>query len=184
MEALHDIVRAGKARYIGASNLAAWQFAKAQRIAERNRWTEFVSLQTHYNLLHREDEREHLPQCRDQGVAVLPWSPLARGLLTGTRTRAGERRSLRAETDGVQDRLYGRDEDFDVVDAVVEVAAGRGVPPAQIALAWLLQQPAVTAPIIGATKLEHIADAVAATGLRLESEELSALTAPYRPHTA
>jgi aryl-alcohol dehydrogenase-like predicted oxidoreductase len=182
LETLHDIVRAGKARFIGASNLTAWQFAKAQRIAERRGWTEFVSMQTHYNLLFREEEREQIPQCVDQGVAVLPWSPLARGLLTGTRTRAGERRSLRAETDGVQDRLYGRDEDFDVVDAVVRVAARRALPPARVALAWLLHRPGVTAPIVGATRLEHIDDAVAAASLELAPEELAELEAPYRPH--
>ena len=152
MEALHDIVRAGKARYIGASSMYAWQFAKAQRVAERHGWTPFVSMQNHYNLLYREEEREMIPQCLDQGVGVLPWSPLARGWLAGTRTRDGERPTTRANTDAFQDQLYGRPEDFDVIERLVEVAADRGAPPAQVALAWLLQQPGVTAPIVGATK--------------------------------
>src|SRR6266576_2189679 len=138
MEALHEVVRAGKARYIGASSMFAWQFAKAQHVAERNGWTPFVSMQNHYNLVYREEEREMIPQCIDQGVGVIPWSPLARGFLTGTRTREGERRTTRAETDGFQDVLYGRAEDFDVIDRLGEVAAARGVPPAQMALAWLL----------------------------------------------
>src|SRR5579862_7704761 len=162
MEVLHEVVRSGKARYIGASSMYAWQFAKAQAVAERHGWTRFVSMQNHYNLIYREEEREMIPQCVDQGVAVLPWSPLARGLLAGSRTREGERLTTRARTDSFGDSLYTPDVDFDVIDRVAEVARNRGVPSAQVALAWLLHKPAVTAPIVGATKLEHLEDAVAA----------------------
>jgi aryl-alcohol dehydrogenase-like predicted oxidoreductase len=182
MEALHDIVRAGKARYIGASSMHAWQFAKAQHVAERNGWTRFVSMQNHYNLLYREEEREMIAQCLDQGVGVIPWSPLARGFLTGTRTRMGERRTTRAETDAFQDVLYGRDEDFDVIDRLNEVANARGGAPAQVALAWLLHKPGVTAPIVGATKLEHLEDALAASELSLSADELARLEEPYVTH--
>jgi 1-deoxyxylulose-5-phosphate synthase len=182
MAALHDVVQAGKARYIGASSMYAWQFAKAQRVAERHGWTEFVSMQNHYNLLYREEEREMIPQCIDQGVGILPWSPLARGWLAGTRSREGERRTTRAETDAYADQLYGRPEDFDVIDRVADVAHERGVPPAQIALAWLLHKPGVTAPIVGATKLEHLEDALAAAELTLSAEEIVRLEEPYRPH--
>src|ERR671939_448836 len=182
MEALHDVVKAGKARYIGASAMWAWQFAKAQAVAERNGWTRFVSMQNHYNLIYREEEREMIPLCLDQGVGVIPWSPLARGFLTGTRTREGERRTRRSETDALQDRLYGRPEDFDVVDRVVELAGERGVPPAQVALAWLLHKPGVTAPIVGATKLEHLEDALAAAELELSEDEIARLEEPYLPH--
>jgi aryl-alcohol dehydrogenase-like predicted oxidoreductase len=181
MGALHDVVRAGKARYIGASSMDAWQFAKAQRVAERQGLTEFVSMQNHYNLLYREEEREMIPQCLDQGVGVIPWSPLARGWLAGTRSRTGERRTTRAETDTYADELYGRPEDFDVVERVAEVAARRGVGAAQVALAWLLRQPGVTAPIVGATRLEHLEAALGATDLELSGEELRALEEPYRP---
>jgi 1-deoxyxylulose-5-phosphate synthase len=182
MEALHDVVKSGKARYIGASSMYAWQFAKAQRVAERNGWTPFVSMQNHYNLIYREEEREMIPQCIDQGVGVIPWSPLARGFLAGTRTREGERRTRRSETDPLQDEWYGRPEDFDVVDRLNEVAGERGVAPAQVALAWLLHKPGVTAPIVGATKLEHLEDALAATELELSPEEIGRLEEPYRPH--
>jgi aryl-alcohol dehydrogenase-like predicted oxidoreductase len=182
MEALHDIVRAGKARYIGASSMFAWQFAKAQQVAERHGWTRFVSMQNHYNLVYREEEREMIPLCLDQGVGVIPWSPLARGFLTGTRTRSGERRTTRAETDKFTDSLYGRDEDFDVADRVAEVAAERDVPPAQLALAWLLHRPGVTAPIVGATKLEHLEDALAAAELDMSAEDMLRLEEPYVPH--
>ena len=182
MEALHDVVKAGKARYIGASSMYAWQFAKAQRLAERNRWTRFVSMQNHYNLLYREEEREMIPQCIDQGVGVIPWSPLARGFLAGTRTREGERRTTRAETDAFMDDLYGRPEDFDVVDRLVEVAGKRGVPPAQVALAWLLHKPGVTAPIVGATRTGHLEDALAAAELTLSGEEIAQLEEPYVVH--
>jgi 1-deoxyxylulose-5-phosphate synthase len=182
MGALHDVVRAGKARYIGASSMYTWQFAKAQRVAERNGWTQFVSMQNHYNLLYREEEREMIPLCVDQGVGVIPWSPLARGWLAGTRTREGQRRTTRAETDAYADELYGRPEDFDVVERVTEVAFERGVPPARVALAWLLQKPGVTAPIVGATKLAHLEDALAATDVVLSFDEIARLEEPYRPH--
>ncbi len=182
LEALHDIVRAGKARYIGASSMYAWQFAKAQHAAERHGWTPFVSMQNHYNLLYREEEREMIPQCLDMGVGVLPWSPLARGWLAGTRGRGGERRTTRAESDAFQDQLYGLSEDYDVIDRVAEVAGARGLAPAQIALAWLLHRPGVTAPIVGATKLGHLQDALAAAELTLSEHEIERLQEPYRPH--
>jgi aryl-alcohol dehydrogenase-like predicted oxidoreductase len=182
MEALHDVVRAGKARYIGASSMFAWQFAKLQQTAERNGWTRFVSMQNHYNLVYREEEREMIPLCLDQGVGLLPWSPLARGLLAGTRQRSGERTSVRAETDAFQDDLYGRPEDYDVAERARELAAARDVPPAQVALAWLLHKPSVV-PIVGATREGHVADAVAAGELALSSEEIASLQAPYRPNT-
>jgi aryl-alcohol dehydrogenase-like predicted oxidoreductase len=180
LPALHDIVRAGKARYIGASSMHAWQFAKAQRVALLNGWTPFVSMQNHYNLLYREEEREMIPQCIDMGVGVIPWSPLARGVLAGTRTREGERRTARSASDGFIDYLYA-DADFAIVDAVVDVAQERGVAPAQVALAWLLGRPGVTAPIVGATKLEHLEDAIAAAQLALSAEEVERLESPYRP---
>jgi len=178
MEALHDVVKAGKARYIGASSMYAWQFAKAQAVAS----TRFVSMQNHYNLVYREEEREMIPQCLDQGVAVLPWSPLARGLLAGNRTRGGERLTTRANTDAFADSLYKPETDFAVVDRASEVAAKRGVPSAQVALAWLLQKPGVTAPIVGATRLEHLDDALAAEKLTLSESEASELEEPYVPH--
>jgi len=181
MAALHDVVRAGKVRYIGASSMYAWQFAKAQRIADAAGGTCFVSMQNHYNLVYREEEREMIPQCLDQGVGVIPWSPLARGLLAGNRERGGVCRTLRAEGDPFADEMYC-DDDFDVVDEVRAVASGRGLPPAQIALAWLLGKPAVAAPIVGATQLRHLEDAVAAVGTSLDAEEIARLEAPYRPH--
>src|SRR5436190_10843010 len=178
MEALHDVVKAGKARYIGASSMFAWQFAKAQIVAN----TRFVSMQNHYNLIYREEEREMIPQCIDQGMGVIPWSPLARGFLAGTRTREGERRTQRSETDPLQDEWYGSAEDFDVVDRLAEVAGERGVPQAQVALAWLLHKPGVTAPIVGATKLGHVEDALAAAELALSPEEMARLEEPYVAH--
>ncbi len=182
MAALHDVVRAGKARYLGASSMHAWQFAKAQYTAERHGWTRFVSMQNHYNLLYREEEREMIPQCLDQGVGVIPWSPLARGVLTGNRTRDGQKRTTRADSDPLGDSLYDHPSDFDVVDAVAEVAAGRGVPPAQVALAWLLRRPGVTAPIVGTTKPGHVADALAAVKLELTEDEIRRLEEHYVPH--
>jgi aryl-alcohol dehydrogenase-like predicted oxidoreductase len=182
MQALNDVVRSGKARYIGASSMFAWQFAKAQYTAERNGWARFVSMQNHYNLIYREEEREMIPLCLDQGVAVLPWSPLARGLLAGSRGRAGEQRTTRAGSDPFLDSLYNQPTDFDVVDRVTDVAAGRGVPPAQVALAWLLHKPGVTAPIVGATRLGHLQDALAAEQLSLSEEEMRRLEEPYVPH--
>jgi aryl-alcohol dehydrogenase-like predicted oxidoreductase len=182
MEALNDVVRAGKARYIGASSMAAWQFAKAQYTADARGWTRFSAMQNHYNLLYREEEREMIPQCVDQGVGVIPWSPLARGVLTGNRSRSGERRTTRANSDSFGDSLYAQPSDFDVVDRAGEVAAARAVPTAQVALAWLLQRPGVTAPIIGATKLGHLTDALAAEELELTPEEVHSLEEPYIPH--
>ena len=181
MEALHDVVRAGKARYIGASSMFAWQFAKAQHAAEAGGWTRFVSMQDYYNLLYREEEREMLPLCQDQGVGVIPWSPLARGVLAGNRTREGERRTTRANSDAFADTLYS-EADFDVVDRVAEVAAERGVPSAQVALAWLMHRPGVTAPIVGATKPGHLQDALAAEELELSEDEMRRLEEPYVPH--
>jgi aryl-alcohol dehydrogenase-like predicted oxidoreductase len=178
MEALHDVVQAGKARYIGASSMYAWQFAKAQRVAP----TRFVSMQNHYNLVYREEEREMIPQCIDQGIALLPWSPLARGLLAGNRTREGERLTRRARTDEWGENLYTPEVDFAVVDRAAEVAAERGVAPAQVALAWLLHKPGVTAPIVGATKVEHVDDAIAAERLHLGDEEMARLEERYVPH--
>jgi aryl-alcohol dehydrogenase-like predicted oxidoreductase len=178
MEALHDVVKAGKARYIGASSMYAWQFAKAQRVAR----TRFVSMQNHYNLIYREEEREMIPQCIDQGVGVIPWSPLARGMLAGNRTRGGEKQTKRAQTDAFGDSLYTPEVDFDVVERADEVASERGVPAAAVALAWLLHRPGVTAPIIGATKLSHLEDALAAQQLALSAEEMQRLEELYQPH--
>jgi aryl-alcohol dehydrogenase-like predicted oxidoreductase len=182
MEALHDVVRAGKARYIGASSMFAWQFAKAQHTADTRGLTRFAAMQNHYNLIYREEEREMIPQCVDQGVGVIPWSPLARGMLAGNRTRDGERHTTRANNDAFGDGLYTRDADFDVVDATVQVAAGHGVSPAQVALAWMLHKPGVTAPIIGATRLGHITDALAAEEFELSETEIERLEQPYVPH--
>jgi 1-deoxyxylulose-5-phosphate synthase len=182
MAALHDVVRAGKARYLGASSMFAWQFAKAQHAAERHGWTAFASMQDHYNLLYREEEREMIPLCLDQGVAVLPYSPLARGVLAGNRGRQGGRRTTRAGSDPLSDEFYDSPADFDVVDRLAEVAAARGARSAQVALAWLLSRPGVTAPIVGATRLGHIGDALAAASLTLTDEEVRRLDEPYRPH--
>jgi aryl-alcohol dehydrogenase-like predicted oxidoreductase len=182
MAALGEVVRAGKARYIGASSMFAWQFAKAQHLAERRGGTLFASMQNHYNLIYREEEREMIPLCADQGVAVLPYSPLARGVLTGNRGRQGERRTARAGDDPLSDERYNSPGDFDVVDRLAEVATERGAPPAQVALAWLLGRPAVTAPIVGATRLGHITDALAAVQVRLTEDEVRRLEEPYLPH--
>jgi aryl-alcohol dehydrogenase-like predicted oxidoreductase len=174
MEALHDVVKSGKARYIGASSMHAWQFAKAQHVAS----TPFASMQNHYNLIYREEEREMIPQCRDQGVGVLPWSPLARGLLA----RPAEEETTRAGSDPFLGSLYRPDLDRPVIEGVCDVAQERGVPPAQIALSWLLHKPAVTAPIVGATKLHHVEDALAAEELTLSGDEISRLEESYVPH--
>ncbi len=182
MAALDEVVRSGRARYIGASSMFAWQFAKAQHVAERDGLTRFVSMQNHYNLVYREEEREMIPLCVDQGVGVIPWSPLARGMLAGTRTRDGERLTTRAGNDPFGDTLYNQPTDFDVVDAVAAVAAERGVPMAQVALAWLWHKQGVTAPIVGATKPGHMEDALAAEALSLTEEEIARLEAPYVPH--
>jgi aryl-alcohol dehydrogenase (NADP+) len=186
LAALHDIVKAGKARYIGASSMYAWQFAKMLYVADRNGWTRFVSMQNHYNLVYREEEREMLPLCREEGVGVIPWSPLARGFLAGTRrrgedpVRAGD--TTRARSDEFAHQLYYSDADFIVADRVVQLASRKGVKPAQIALAWLLAQPGVTAPIIGASKLSHLDEAVEAIQLRLSDEERAFVEEPYQPH--
>src|ERR1017187_7609433 len=182
MEALHDVVRSGKARYIGASSMFAWQFAKAQNVADSNHWTRFVSMQPHYNLIYREEEREMIPQCIDQGVGVIPWSPLARGVLAGNRSRGGDRHTTRSSTDPFTDYLYDQPTDFDVVDQAQAVAATRGVPTAQVALAWLLAKPGVTAPIVGSTKPTHLQDALAAEQLTLSADEVASLEKPYVPH--
>jgi 1-deoxyxylulose-5-phosphate synthase len=180
MEALHDVVRAGKARYIGASSMYAWQFAKAQHTADLGGWTRFVSMQDHYNLLYREEEREMHPLCADQGIGVIPWSPLARGVLAGNRNRDAKI-TTRANSDPFADNMYS-DADFAVVDAVRSVAEARGLPPAQIALAWMLHKDVVTAPIVGATKPGHVEDAVAAVSVELSDDEIAALEKPYVPH--
>jgi 1-deoxyxylulose-5-phosphate synthase len=181
LEALHDAVKSGKVRYIGASSMHAWQFTKALYLADLHGWTRFVSMQNHYNLIYREEEREMIPQCLDQGIGVIPWSPLARGMLAGSKTRDGARNTTRAGTDPLVDSLYS-ESDFDVVDAVAEVAAERGVPPAQIALAWLLHRPGVTAPIVGATRARHVEDALAAVKLELTEDEMRRLEERYVPH--
>jgi 1-deoxyxylulose-5-phosphate synthase len=180
MEALHDVVKAGKARYIGASSMYAWQFAKANYIARMNGWTEFVSMQNYVNLLYREEEREMIPLCRDMGVAVIPWSPMARGRLT----RDWDETSARTETDEYGKTLYAGTGDADrkVVERVAEVAKARGVPRAQVALAWVAQKPGITSPIVGASKPAHLTDAVAALKLNLTKEEIAALEAAYVPH--
>jgi aryl-alcohol dehydrogenase (NADP+) len=177
MEALHDVVKAGKARYIGASSMYAWQFAKAQHVADLGGWTRFVSMQNHYNLIYREEEREMLPLCEDMGVGVIPWSPLARGRLT----RDWDASTARSETDEFGSSLY-RDEDKAVVDTVAAVAERHDVPRAQVALAWLLHQPVVTSPIVGVTKPQHLADALAAVDLELSDDDLDELGAGYVPH--
>ncbi len=180
LEALHDVVRAGKARYIGASSMYAWQFAKALYTSDLHGWTRFVSMQDHYNLVYREEEREMLPLCRDQKVAVIPWSPLARGLLT--RKPSKERNeTLRAQTDAFGKRLYS-DEDLATVQRVNDVAEARGLPMAQVALAWMFSKPVITAPIIGATKPPHLEDAVAALSVHLTQEEIQQLEEGYQPH--
>lgn len=178
MEVLHDVVRAGKARYIGASSMYAWQFAKAQHTADRHGWTRFVSMQDHYNLVYREEEREMHPLCLDQGVGVIPWSPLARGLLTRPRAENG---TTRAQSDTIAQRFYA-EPDLAVVDAVQALAQEKGLPAAQVALAWMLHKPAVTAPIVGATKPGHIEDAVAAVDVELTEDQIAALEKPYVPH--
>jgi 1-deoxyxylulose-5-phosphate synthase len=177
MKALDDVVRAGKARYIGASSMFAWQFAKAQHLAP----TPFVSMQNHYNLVYREEEREMIPFCLDQGVGVIPYSPLARGLLAGSRERSVPARTVRSQNDPLADEMYNEG-DFDVVDVVRAVAAERLVSPARVALAWLLGRPGVAAPIVGATRLAHLDDAIAAVEFTLSQEENARLEAPYRPH--
>ena len=182
LSALHDVVKAGKARYIGASSMAAWQFAKMLYVADRHGWTRFVSMQNHYNLVYREEEREMLPLCREEGIGVIPWSPLARGFLSGNRRKEDFGETVRATTDEFAHRMYFKEADFTVLDRVVQLAERRGVKPAQIALAWLLAQPGVTAPILGASKLAHIDAAVEAIDLRLSAAEARFIEEPYQPH--
>jgi aryl-alcohol dehydrogenase-like predicted oxidoreductase len=182
LEALHAIVKAGKARYIGASSMWAWQFATMLHAADAHGWTRFVSMQNHYNLVYREEEREMLPLCRAEGVAVIPWSPLARGFLAGNRNRVDRGETVRAKTDGFAHEMYYAESDFTVAARAAELAARRGVTPAQIALAWLLSRPGVTAPIVGASRPAHLEEAVAALDLRLGPEEVALLEAPYEPH--
>lgn len=182
IEALHDVVKAGKARYIGASSMFAWQFAKYLSTASAMGKTKFVSMQNHYNLVYREEEREMMPLCRAEGIGVIPWSPLARGFLAGNRRRQDKGETTRAKSDEFAHRLYYNDGDFKVVDRVSEIAAKRGVPNAQVALAWLLAQPGVTSPIVGASKPNHLDDAIAATELKLSEDEIKALKEPYTPH--
>lgn len=181
MEALHDIVKAGKARYIGGSSMYSWQFAKALYTAELHGWTRFVSMQPHYNLIYREEEREMIPLCIDQKIAIIPWSPLARGLLTGKRTKE-RNETERARTDEFGKSLYKVDADFDIVNRLTEVATQKGVPNAQVALAWMLSKPFITAPIIGASKPGHLEDAVAALTVKLTSDEITRLEELYQPH--
>jgi aryl-alcohol dehydrogenase (NADP+) len=182
LEALHDVVKAGKARYIGASSMYAWQFAKALYLADQHGWTRFVSMQNHYNLVYREEEREMIPLCRAEGIGIIPWSPLARGFLTGSRRRGENAATTRAASDAFAHQLYYSDADFTVVDRVVEVAERNGVSPAQIATAWILHQPGVTAPIVGASKMHHLEQAVAALNVTLSSEDRAYLKEPYQPH--
>ncbi|MCO5951144.1 aldo/keto reductase [Mucilaginibacter flavidus] len=181
MEALHDVVKAGKTRYIGASSMYSWQFAQAQYTADLNSWTRFVSMQPHYNLLYREEEREMIPFCVDQKIAIIPWSPLARGLLTGKRTKE-RNETERAKTDAFGKKLYGEETDFVIIERVSEIAENKGLPDSQVALAWMLSKQAITAPIIGASKPGHLEDAVAALSVKLSGEEIRQLEELYQPH--
>ena len=182
LEALTDVVKAGKALYIGASSMYAHQFAKMLHASDTNGFARFVTMQNHYNLVYREEEREMNPLCREEGIGLIPWSPLARGFLAGNRTRENWGATTRAKSDDFAHNMYYEDSDFDVVQRVSEVAKKRGVPNAQVAISWLLQQPGVTAPIVGATKMQHLEDAVAALSVKLTEEELKALAEPYKPH--
>jgi aryl-alcohol dehydrogenase-like predicted oxidoreductase len=182
LEALHDVVKSGKVRYIGASSMYAWQFSKSLYLADINGWTRFVAMQNHYNLVYREEEREMLPLCLSEGIGVIPWSPLARGFLSGNRSRDVWGDTKRAKSDGFAHDMYYQDSDFEVVERVKDLAKQRGVTPSQIALAWLLHQPAITSPIIGASKMDHLEQDVAAIEIQLSSEELELLEAPYQPH--
>lgn len=181
LEALNDVVKAGKARYIGASSMYAWQFAKMLAVSEANGWVRFSSMQPQYNLVYREEEREMLPLCKAEGIGVIPWSPLARGFLAGGRAKPGEGNTERARTDEFAPRLYYRDADFAVVDAVEQIAKTRGVSNTQVALAWVLKNRTITAPIVGASKLHHLQEAIAATEITLSDDEVKALEAPYQP---
>jgi 1-deoxyxylulose-5-phosphate synthase len=182
LEALNDVVRSGKARYIGASSMYAWQFARALHTSEKHGWTKFVSMQNHYNLAYREEEREMIPLCIDQGIGLIPWSPMARGFFAGNRTREGSGETTRAKSDPFAKGLYFREEDFDVADRVAEVAQARGVTGSQVALAWILHKPYVHSPIIGATKMDHLDQAIAALDIQISGEEITKLEEPYKPH--
>jgi 1-deoxyxylulose-5-phosphate synthase len=181
LEALDSLVRAGKVRYLGASSMAAWQLSKALYTAKENGWHRFVSMQNHYNLVYREEEREMIPLCMDQGLAIIPWSPLARGFLTGTRNRESGT-TQRSQVDTFAKDMYYRDDDFAVADVVAGVAQRRGVSPAQVACAWVLQAPGVTSPIIGATKAKHLKELIATVDIKLTSEEIAEVEKPYKPH--
>jgi aryl-alcohol dehydrogenase-like predicted oxidoreductase len=182
LAALDHLVTQGKVRYIGASSMYAWQFQRLLSMSDQNGWARFATMQNHYNLVYREEEREMMPLCEDQGIGVTPWSPLARGMLAGTRKKLGDSSTSRSSSDGLDQLLYDQPSDWDVVDAVKSVAAERGEPAARIALAWLLAKPAVTAPIVGATKLKHLDDAIAAVDIELSTDEVAILEAPYRAH--
>ncbi len=182
LQALHDVVKAGKARYVGASSMYAWQFSKALYTADLHSWSRFVSMQNHYNLVYREEEREMIPLCIDQGIGIVPWSPLARGFLAGNRRAGDWGPTARAKSDEFSHHMYYRDVDFEVVQCAEEIAEARGVSPAQVALAWLLGKPGVTAPIIGASKMAHLEQAVAALKIGLTPSEIDALETAYRPH--
>ena len=182
LEALHDLVKAGKVRYIGASSMYAWQFARCLYLADLRGWTRFVAMQNHYNLVYREEEREMIPLCNAEGVALIPWSPLARGFLAGNRQPGGTGGTSRAQTDDFAQSMYFQEDDFKVVERATAVAEQRGVTPAQIALAWLLHKPGVSAPIIGASQMRHLEEAVAAEQIKLSPEEMTLLEEPYRPH--
>jgi aryl-alcohol dehydrogenase (NADP+) len=181
MEALDHVVRSGKALYIGASSMFAWQFAKALHTADQHGWSRFVSMQNHYNLVYREEEREMIPFCRSEGIGLIPWSPLARGFLAGNRNKKDWGETLRAKTDDYAQKLYYQDSDFEIAKRVGEVAQRHGVSPMQIALAWILHQPGIAAPIIGASKLQHLEEAAGALEISLDPEELKLLEEPYRP---
>lgn len=182
LEALNDVVRAGKARYIGASSMYAWQFARALLLSEHRGWSRFVSMQDHYNLVYREEEREMIPLCRDQGIGIIPWSPLARGFLTGNRSRDKGGATTRSKSDEFAHTMYYQEEDFEIVDRVARVAKDIGKTTAQVALAWMLSKPYVTAPIVGASKLPHLEQAVESVSIKLTADQIATLEEPYRPH--
>jgi 1-deoxyxylulose-5-phosphate synthase len=182
MEALNDVVRAGKARYIGASSMFAWQFMKALHTYEINGWAKFVSMQNHYNLVYREEEREMIPLCKDQGIGLIPWSPMARGFFAGDRKRGGGGKTVRAQTDSFAEGLYFREEDFVIAERAAEVAKSRNVTASQVALAWVLSKPYIVTPIIGSSKIEHLDQAIAALDIKLSEEEVKQLEELYQPH--
>ncbi|MHB8777925.1 MAG: aldo/keto reductase [Anaerolineales bacterium] len=182
METLNDVVRAGKARYIGASSMFAWQFMKALHVSERNGWTKFVSMQNHYNLVYREEEREMIPLCVDQGIGLIPWSPMARGFFAGNRKRGGGGETTRAKSDAFANQLYFREEDFAIAERTADVAKSHNATASQIALAWVLSKPYIAAPIIGSSKIEHLDQAIAALDIKLSEEEVKQLEQSYQPH--